>query len=115
MTPKTWGALRLSGFAVLVAAAVAGAAQMPARIPIGAVGAVGGPGSVGPPSIAPGSVVAAPVSETVLDCPGPETEGISGLEPVTGEAVTVFAGWRLGWPPSRRGYAATATSGGSRP
>lgn len=91
MTPKTWGALRLSGFAVLVAAAVAGAAQMPARIPIGAVGAVGGPGSVGPPSIAPGSVVAAPVSETVLDCPGPETEGISGLEPVTGEAVTVFA------------------------
>ena len=84
MKPGAWAGVRAGGFAVVVAGVVAGSGYLPERL------------LVGPTPASPSASVVAtpathPVAEILLGCPGPETEGIAGVDPVPGEAVAILA------------------------
>lgn len=82
MRPGGWAAARLAGLAAVVAGLLVGAGQLPDRLPVA-------PNTL--PAGLPSGPTMAPVTQTLLGCPGPETEGVSGLAAVPGEAVTVLA------------------------
>lgn len=83
MTAMSAAALRVLGFMVVIGGLVAGSTQLPDRMELAPTAA-----SV---PINPGAPSTSPATQSLLGCPGPETDGLSGLPAVPGETTNVQA------------------------
>lgn len=83
MTPIGWSALRVLGFAAVLGGLVAGSTQLPSRLELTSIAPVVPADVLSPPST--------PASQITLGCPGPETDGFSGLPAIPGEATSILA------------------------
>jgi len=83
MTPISAAVLRVLGFAAVIGGLVAGSAQLPNRLELAPMAASAPTGPLSPSS--------SPVTQLLFGCPGPETEGVSGLPAVPGEVTSIRA------------------------